>query len=150
MIFVSRLIRFGVSPVSGILYSRDILENMLHKWTITKDTIPTFGIFNDGSHMSEYLELDKICSKIVKMELDDEGLVVYQEILETPNGNVLKNLLELDSKAASDGGEMMIQVSPNMMGIVENKVAMDMQLVSVSFGLKTDSLTNTTFDPDNQ
>lgn len=133
MIFVSRVLRIGKSSLSGITYTREALEALVEHWK-QKDT-PTFGTLEESSDnmYSKYVDLEKVASKVVHMEVDEEGLVVHQEILDTPNGTLLKEFIPEGS--VDEVEEVLkLRISPIMDGVVdEHKVATTLTVRNIRF-----------------
>lgn len=56
-----------------------------------------YGIsYNEFMQLS-MLDLESIATKVINMDTDEEGLVVYQEIMDTPAGNLLKEAISSNS-----------------------------------------------------
>jgi len=133
MIFVSRVLRIGTSSLSGITYTREALEELVETWK-KKDSI-TFGTLEASSDnmYSKYVDLEAVASKIVHMEVDDEGLVVHQEILDTHNGIQLKKLLP-EGRVENVEEEYSFRISPIMDGTLdEHKVASELSVRNIRF-----------------
>lgn len=87
MIIVSRLLRHSEANADGITYSKEALEYIA---SMQKGKM-ILGVL--GDELPGYLDLTKVATKVVNMHVDDEGLVVEQEVLDTEYGNALANLL---------------------------------------------------------
>lgn len=130
MIFVSRILHYGVSPISGINYTRGVLERMIEE--VNSSGRKMFGVISQDMNTSTIgmnelftIDLADVATEITNLELDDEGLVCYQNILDTPMGMVLQEMIEADVR---------FEVTPNMTGIVgDDKFATKLQLISVKF-----------------
>ncbi|QDJ96531.1 hypothetical protein Xoosp13_345 [Xanthomonas phage Xoo-sp13] len=142
MIFVSRLIRYGVSPVTGVNYTREELERMIARWKDTENERPIFGTLNTVTpkeiDVNEpfVVNLDEVATKIIDMYLDDEGLIVHQEILDTVSGNKVLGAIELEEEYPElIGGTL--TVNPNIAGsLTEDKVAEGLRLLSTRFSIR--------------
>lgn len=119
MIFVSRPLRIGKSENYGVTYPRETIEAMVSKWE--SDGKPAlFGVIDQSpeSIQSGTIDLDKIATQIVAMSVDDEGLVIEQEVLDTPKGQELENFLQvLDDEPTLVG----MKLTPYMAGTVGPK-----------------------------
>ena len=89
---VTRILHIGMSPFTNIEYTKENLEQIVEKWKASEKAL--FGTTQNS--FEHGLDLSEISTKIVDMYVDDEGLVVVQEILATPMGNVVKELINLD------------------------------------------------------
>ena len=88
----TRILHIGMSPFTNIEYTKENLEQIVEKWKASEKAL--FGTTQNS--FEHGLDLSEISTKIVDMYVDDEGLVVVQEILATPMGNVVKELINLD------------------------------------------------------
>jgi hypothetical protein len=133
MIFVSRVLRIGKSSLSQVTYTREALEELVENWK-KKDSV-TFGTLEESSDnmYSKYVDLEKVASKVVHMEVDDEGLVVHQEILDTPCGENLKQILP-EGRVEDVETTLKLRISPIMDGTTdENKVASNLIVRNIRF-----------------
>lgn len=99
MILVSRMLYKNPDSPEVKSYSHETLLQMIECFTNSSD--PIFGMY--GISHSEYIQhpmlhLDSIATKVIELDVDDEGLVVYQEILDTPEGNRLLNVIGENSE----------------------------------------------------
>lgn len=136
MIFVSRVLRFGRSSISGVTYTPEELQKMIDKWK--EKTTPSFGVLGQNILNDPLIvDLSTVVSEIVDMYLDDEGLVVHQNILkDTEAGSKLVSMLEIQEEFPDllDGA---ITVSPNITGKLDNGyTATDLILISVRFDVR--------------
>lgn len=114
MIFVSRVLRIGTSTITGIHYSKEALQSMVDVWvarnhTANNELFGTVGSMPDDG----YIDLTHVATRVVNMYVDDEGLVVEQEVLDTPMGKCLTELLD---------NETPLQVIPSVYGTIKDNV----------------------------
>lgn len=79
-------------------YSDDSLNKVIELYQNEK--APIYGMY--GISYNEFmqlsmLDLESIATKVINMDTDEEGLVVYQEIMDTPAGNLLKEAISSNS-----------------------------------------------------
>lgn len=92
MIIVSRLLRISPPHADGIIYTKESLESIVASWHDNKDT-PVLGFIGDST--PGYMDLADVATKVVNMYVDDEGLIVEQEVLQTPKGDSFKEFLNV-------------------------------------------------------
>ena len=114
----NRLIRYGRSSISGVTYTREALEKMVAEWNASKKNV-TLGYIPDSTTPRQYLDLSRAATKVTDMWLDDEGLVVEQEILDTPMGNIMRALVDasLEETVPQD---RLFSLSANIVGSLDN------------------------------
>lgn len=115
----NRLLRYGRSDITGVTYTRDELAKMVIAWEGNDN--PVFGTFPDPSVPLSYTDISKIATKVTNMWLDDEGLVVEQEVLDTPDGRLFQMLIDEsvdENKLVEEG--LMFTLSANVVGTLDN------------------------------
>lgn len=114
MIFVSRPLRIGKSESYGIYYPRETMEAMVAEWE-SEGKPPIYGLLGQSvdTIRQGIIDTECIATQIVGLSVDDEGLVVQQEVLETPKGEELQNFLQLMDDEPTLVG---MKVSPFMTG----------------------------------
>lgn len=109
-VLVHRPLRHTEKMPSGRTYSRELLEQFVKDWSDGENTM--FGTFNRAGERNEVyrIDLDRVATIIIDMYVDDEGLVVHQQLVDTPCGNLLLELMRNDLGFA---------VYPKVMGKVD-------------------------------
>ncbi len=133
MKIASRVLRYGRSPLSGVTYTREALEEALEKQKGSEN--PLLGqLINDNNVNSNGFDLTMVATKVTNMWLDDEGLVVEQEVLDTPMGKELSKIVtELEGDDETIRELVTMQITPLMTGVLDNGYnATDLRLLSIS------------------
>lgn len=140
MIFVSRLLHYGKSPISGTVYTKEELQKMVDKWESTKDSSPIFGTLDavpDSVSSSSFtIDLESIASEVVQMELDEEGLVVYQKLLDTPQGNKLIDAINIENEFPEEIGATLTSHPITVGNRDDTGFAYNMRLLSIKFSMR--------------
>lgn len=85
-----KLIQFDTVNKNGVTYSKDAMEKALISHI---DGNPILGQIG-GYEFNYRLHLSNISHRIDNVNIQDDGLYGDVNILETPNGEILKSLLE--------------------------------------------------------
>lgn len=142
MKYIHRILPIGKSSLSGRVYPKEELDKVVESFK--ESTKPLFAVLdNTGFLRQGYIDLESIAGKVEHLELDDEGLIVYIEVLQTPQGIILQDLLNhyevINDTLIEEGIDSIspLRVSPIFTGKLKSEngesVTYDMQLHGVQY-----------------
>lgn len=134
---VHRILQIGKSPISGRIYPREELEELVVRFK-EKETPTIAFLFDDNA--STYLDLDTIVGHVEDIFLNDEGLVSIIDVFEptTDAQKLLSELMSMESEVP------LIKVSPVIIGKIDEidgeTVASRLSLEAVQFSIVSTEL----------
>lgn len=126
MIIANRILRIGTSPATGLHYTKEALLEMVQRWEerSKQSSLPiTWVMVNPQDVQPNFVDLEQVGAYVKNMFVDDEGLVVEMEVLETTSSG---STLAIN---ASDG---IRSITPNVVGVVEDSNVKNAQISSIS------------------
>ena len=111
-ILVHRPLRHTDKTPSGRIYSRELLEQFINDWMTGGKTM--FGTLGQTaySRQAHVTDLSEVATIVIGMHVDDEGLVIQQQMVDTPSGNILLDLYKKD---------VTVNVLPRIIGRVDDE-----------------------------
>ena len=108
---------------TGRLYPKEVVEEAMNEYRSNIDDGIAFGELGTGDSVRAESNLSKISHRVTDMRFDGDDLYAEIEIMSTPYGDMLKELLAVEA----------VRLSPVGIGVADNLTIETYELLKTQF-----------------